>query len=75
MSDSNHIGWAVYKLKLGYQVRRRAWPKFHCIEMAPRAGIQWLPPQMIIMFSGMARSTGAYTCTQDDLLADDWELH
>lgn len=72
MSDSNHIGWAVYRLEQGYKVKRREWPPGAWLEMAPTIRPQWLSAPLIIFFS--LRVSIPYTCPQGDLLAKDWVL-
>jgi hypothetical protein len=64
-----HIGFAVYRLKQGNRVRRRAW-----------LGRYWIELQEI-RIGGVTRSLilvngrdETYSATQADLLADDWEV-
>lgn len=65
----NHIGFAMYRLKEGKRVRRRAWLELYWIELheiRARGEVRKL-----ILVNGHDET---YSATQNDLLADDWEV-
>lgn len=66
-----HIGWAVYKMEMGQRVRRRAWRPYIWINLIlPNSNIC----QPYVQIHKPDNKCFPWVCSQEDLLAKDWEL-
>ena len=69
------IGWAVRKMREGRHVCRPGWNGKGMFLIIADADwfLDW-PLQEHVMLKTTAGSAVPWTCSQSDLLADDWEI-
>lgn len=74
MSAKGDIGWAVDQLRMGDKVRRAGWnSKDIWLELqVPDAKSKMTLPYVYLTTASDGRVP--WTCSQTDLLADDWEI-